>query len=139
MWLAGGLALTALAGTVAVLRRCYIVVRVHGTSMTPTLRDGDRVLVRRVQLARVGPGDMVVIKMPPPHTHGAPPWLVKRAVAVPGDPVPTDRFPILPATDRAVPPDRLVLLGDNPTASYDSRLNGYFAADKVLGVVVRTL
>jgi signal peptidase I len=138
IWVAGGLVLTVTIA-VAVLRRRYVVVRVHGTSMTPTLYDGDRVLVRRVRPARVRCGDMVVVAMPAPHTDGAPPWLVKRAAAVPGEPVPTDRFPILPATDLAVPPGRLVLLSDDPTATYDSRLFGYFAAETLLGVVVRTL
>lgn len=138
IWAAGGLVLVA-AVAVAVLRRRYVVVRIHGTSMTPTLRDGDRVLVRRVRLAHLRRGDMAVVAMPKPHPDGAPPWLVKRAAAVPGDPVPTDRFPILPATDPAVPPGRLVLLSDDPTAQYDSRRFGYFAADALLGVVVRTL
>jgi signal peptidase I len=33
----------------------------------------------------------------------------------------------------------LVLLGDNPDWSYDSRQFGYFPAERLLGVVVRTI
>ena len=38
-----------------------------------------------------------------------------------------------------VPPDLLVLFGDNAAASYDSRQVGYFPADRLLGVAVRRL
>lgn len=45
IWLAGGIVLAASAAAIAFLRRRYVAVRVRGTSMTPALRDGDRVLV----------------------------------------------------------------------------------------------
>jgi signal peptidase I len=138
-WLAGGAALATLATLAVVLRRRYVVVRVHGVSMTPTLRDGDRVLVRRTPVAGIRPGAVVVVAMPPPRAEGDPPWLVKRAVAVPGDPVPRDGFPVLPDADRTVPAGQLVLLSDNRAAGYDSRRAGYFAADTLLGEVVRSL
>jgi hypothetical protein len=37
-----------------------------------------------------------------------------------------------------VPPGQLVQLSDDTTATYDSRISGHFAADTLLGVVVRT-
>jgi signal peptidase I len=58
-------------------------------------------------------------------------WLVKRLAAGPGEPAPDD--------DRVVPADRMVLLGDNPAHSTDSRQVGYFAASDLLGVVVRRM
>lgn len=38
-----------------------------------------------------------------------------------------------------IPPNRLVVLGDNPADSYDSRNFGYISAEVVLGVVVARL
>lgn len=127
----------AVAG-VAVLRRRLVVVSVTGTSMHPTLRDGDRVLVRRAGVDQVARGDIVVLE-PPVVVEGVR-WLVKRAVAVPGDAVPRDTVPALrEATDRVVPDGALVVVGDNRAHSSDSRTAGYFPADGLLGVVVRRL
>ncbi|WP_425569408.1 S26 family signal peptidase [Nonomuraea salmonea] len=58
---------------------------------------------------------------------------------MPGDPVPGD----VAAAAEARPGDRvpvgaLVVVGDG-TSSADSRVYGYLPADRVLGVVVRTL
>jgi signal peptidase I len=120
----------------AMLRAGFVAVRVEGASMEPTLRTGDRVLVRRVRPHRVRRGQVVVLA----HRRqpGDPPWLIKRAVAVPGDTVP--RVPALAgAEESVVPAGSLVVLGDNPRASFDSRQAGYFRADTLLGVVVRRM
>jgi signal peptidase I len=67
-------------------------------------------------------------------------WLIKRAVATPGDPVPASVAPIL-----SVPPGSpvqdgaLIAIGDNPDASFDSRAFGYVFADYLLGVVLRPI
>lgn len=133
----------ALALAAALVRRRYVVVTVEGASMMPTLADGDRVVVRRTRLAAVRTGQLVV-SGPPSGARWSraplPAWLVKRAVAVPGDRVPKEAGPALVnlAEDR-VPEGRLVLLGDNPARSLDSRHCGYFGADQLLGVVVRRL
>jgi signal peptidase I len=67
-------------------------------------------------------------------------WVIKRPVARPGDPVPRTGFPALARTrDTVVPPGRLVVVGDNPCRSWDSRQLGYVASDRVRGVVVRSL
>jgi signal peptidase I len=67
-------------------------------------------------------------------------WIVKRAAAVPGDPGPRESVPALrSAAEQRVPPRRLVVLGDRPDRSYDSRQYGYLAADRIMGVVVRPL
>ena len=134
------LALVALAAlAVLVKARRHVVVTVEGTSMAPTYRPGDRLLVRRCGMAGVGRGQAVVVVRPDLVTGwtvagraggmpGDSPWFVKRATALPGDPVP----------DGVVPPDHLYLLGDNP-ASEDSRRWGFCPGERVVGVVVRAL
>nr|WP_281401045.1 S26 family signal peptidase [Amycolatopsis umgeniensis] len=118
------------------LRRRLIVVTVYGVSMEPTYVAGDRLLVRRSRLARVRAGQIVVVQGGPPKpgdpTAGR---LVKRAVAVPGDPVP----PHIPVADPVVPPGNLLVLGDNPARSNDSRRLGYIPADALIGVVLRPI
>ncbi|MEV8374240.1 signal peptidase I [Kribbella sp. NPDC056861] len=128
---------TALAASVLLLRRRFISVQVVGTSMEPTLSAGDRILVRRSGLERVRRGQIVVIANPSP-VAGDPSWLVKRVVALPGDEIPRDGVPALrEVQEDVVPAGRLVLLGDNQAASYDSRVAGYFEAATLLGVAVR--
>lgn len=130
-----------------------VAVRVRGMSMAPAYRDGDRVLARRglpptagqvVVVERPAPGagwsDRPLPATPRAATAPHRRWMIKRVVAVPGDPVPRDRVPALAdVPEDLVPPGRLVLLGDNQEASYDSRHLGYFPADRVLGTVVRRL
>jgi signal peptidase I len=66
--------------------------------------------------------------------------LVKRAVAVAGDPVPTDRVPLLrEARETIVPPGALVVLGDNAATSWDSRDYGFVRGAQFVGVAVRRL
>jgi signal peptidase I len=143
------LATAGAAALVLVLRRRFAIVTVTGQSMLPALRDGDRVLVRRVRLGRVQAGDVVVVEKPAGETGWpAPPadrvagheWLIKRAAAVPGDPLPEafrSRWPGL--RDELVPAGRLVVLGDNPEGSYDSRVIGYIPGERLLGVVARRM
>ncbi|MFC7387625.1 S26 family signal peptidase [Sphaerisporangium rhizosphaerae] len=140
------------------IRRRYLVATVEGPSMEPTLRSGDRLLVRRTRQVRAG--QIVVVKIPnPPAVDGLPPgldpgdadkvpersdpgWhlLVKRVVAVAGDPVPRRAFPALRDVPGAVvPPRALVVLGDNPDTSWDSRDFGFVRDDQFIGVMVRPL
>jgi signal peptidase I len=109
------------------IRHRYTVVTVRGDSMRPTYRPGDRLLVRRGTVHR---GQCVVFAEPPDG------WIVKRVLATSGDPVP----PGLPAvTGSHVPPGCLVVVGDDPDRSYDSRHFGYVTGDRVRGVVLRRL
>ncbi|AXG78395.1 S26 family signal peptidase [Streptomyces paludis] len=118
------------------LARTLIVVTVQGMSMEPTYSPGDRVLVRRGKNA--GRGEVVVVE--PPAGSWAPdespgnPWMIKRVLGLPGDPVPHyDRGETLEGT---VPPGMLFLLGDNTKVSLDSRQMGFFSTGQMLGTVL---
>ncbi|MCP2250095.1 S26 family signal peptidase [Lentzea aerocolonigenes] len=135
IWVVVVLAL-ALVAWLLVLRSRLLVVTVHGVSMEPTYHSGDRLLVRKAKLRRVRAGQVVVVQIdgaaPSDPTGGR---LVKRAVAVPGDPVP----PQIPVPGPRVPVDSLLVLGDNPQRSNDSRRLGYLRADALIGIVVRPI
>lgn len=126
----------AVVAWLLVLRSRLLVVTVHGVSMEPTYHSGDRLLVRRARLGRVRAGQVVVVQVeassPDDPTGGR---LVKRAVAVPGDPVP----PQIPVPGPRVPVDSLLVLGDNLARSNDSRRLGYLPADALIGVVLRPI
>jgi hypothetical protein len=79
------------------------VVRVSGPSMAPTLRTGDRLIVRRG--ARVRAGDIVLARFA--DLPGR--WVVKRAVA-----------PCGPGSGA----DRWTVASDNPFAGGDSATHG---------------
>ncbi|MEU3454360.1 S26 family signal peptidase [Micromonospora sp. NPDC006766] len=142
-WLVVAVVLASATTGLLWARRHLLLVSVVGRSMEPTLRAGDRVLARRVPLSRIRPGDVVVVVAPAAMTagqpgDGEPGLLIKRAHAVPGEPVPVDRVPLLrQRRERVVPPGQLVVLGDNPPFSYDSRECGYISEPDVLGVVIR--
>ncbi|MEU4720737.1 S26 family signal peptidase [Nonomuraea dietziae] len=152
-------AVLALAAPLWWIRGRYLVATVNGPSMEPNLRSGDRVLVRRTR--RVRSGQIVVVKiadpapldgLPPglepgdaaelPEKPDHPGWrlLVKRAAAVAGEPVPRHRVPALrDVPETVVPPGALVVLGDNPGSSWDSREFGFVRGDELVGVMVRRL
>lgn len=135
------------------VRGRYLVVTVHGESMLPTYRPGERVLVRRTPAGALHAGQVVVLSgfqappgaaLPPGMTeqdrtvHA--PWIIKRVTAVPGDPIPRDTVPALRSVPGTrVPAGQLVVLGDNPARSHDSRRTGYFAAERLYGVAMRKL
>jgi signal peptidase I len=135
IWLVPAVVIVFLAWAV-VQRRRLLMVTVHGVSMEPTYHSGDRLLVRRSRLDRVRTGQVVVVQVP-----GAAPGdptdgrMVKRAVAVPGDPVPSG----IDVAGPVVPAGRLLVLGDNPARSNDSRRLGYIPADALIGVVLRPI
>ncbi|MDJ1137961.1 S26 family signal peptidase [Streptomyces iconiensis] len=148
---AGGIAAGVCLLVPAALRRGLAAVTVQGSSMEPTYQHGDRVLVRHAR--NVSAGQIVVVERPTPQGHWpAPPlrrggggdalpaqreWLIKRAVATSGDPVPHDLTGALrTAPGGRVPPGAVVLLGDSPENGFDSRLVGFFPLDRILGTVL---
>lgn len=130
------LVMSAVALTVAavlglvVTRRRLVVIDVIGPSMQPTFRPGDRVLMRRRAGGQVRRGSVVVLR-------SGRQWMIKRVVAVPGDPVPDSVRPAVRHAGR-VPSGRLVVLGDGERSA-DSRLWGFVPVDAVLGSVVRSM
>ena len=135
------IAVVATVAGLAVARRRFVAVTVTGLSMEPTLHPGDRVLVRRAGVGAVHPGQVVVLGVPDDIEGDAgTEWMIKRAIAVPGDAVP--RIGVLggaESDDRTVPAGQLVVLGDNAAFSLDSRRLGYLSGERMLGVVVRRL
>lgn len=130
----------------ALLARRLVVVDVRGPSMEPTLYDGDRVLVRRAPVTAVRTGDLVVVARPRTHEFAttAGPWVIKRVAATAGERIP----PVIrrgwtenavDVADTVVPEGKLLLLGDNPAHSGDSRHWGFTEGDAVLGVVTRSM
>jgi signal peptidase I len=135
----------------AELGRRFVCVTVRGMSMSPTYSDGDRVLVRRRVAVRVG--DVVVIERPDADMRWAASpvgagagqrrletraWMIKRVVAIPGDPIPRKSFAGLDLLPGDHTPDgMLILIGDNSEASFDSREIGFFPADRALGTPLR--
>lgn len=147
-------ALAVLAGVALTwLRRRLRIVTIDGDSMRPALHPGDQMLVRRAPLTRVRVGDIVVFAPPRPEVPEPDPteqviaelpveqwWVIKRVVAVAGDPVPaTVATAVGASSDTPVPDGALVVIGDNRDSSFDSRSFGYVWADAVLGVVVRRI
>ncbi|WP_405085247.1 signal peptidase I [Microbispora sp. NBC_01389] len=144
------------AGAVTAVRRALRVVEVHGESMRPALRPGDRVLVRNLRPGRAGArvrrGDVVVIARVGPGEgltlDGGTNLVIKRAAAVAGDPIPPGfethaevprEAPGEAPGDARVPPGRLLVLGDNPSRSTDSRQWGLLPESRITGVVLRRL
>lgn len=130
--------LAALIATLGWARRRWTVATVRGSSMTPTLRNGDQVIARRSRVIRRN--DLIVFAVP---TDGPsaqnPPWRVKRVAGVAGDPVPAWLSQVSGATDRErVPPGHLIVSGDNQH-SQDSRELGYIDLRMVRGVVIRII
>ncbi|KLU61072.1 signal peptidase IB [Peptococcaceae bacterium CEB3] len=123
---------------------------ISSSSMEPTLRSGDRVLVNRLAYRNGAPsrGDIIVFAYPkdPKRTF------VKRVIAVPGETVelrgnqvfidgqvlrepylkPGDYPPYGPET---VPRGKVLVLGDNRRQSEDSRAWGLLPQSAIIGKV----
>ncbi|GAA3768706.1 S26 family signal peptidase [Micromonospora maritima] len=146
------------AGALVLARRRLLLVQVLGPSMEPTLREGSHVLARRLSGATPATGQVVVVCQPPPwHSvaswragersgpegfwpAGRPQpdkqWIVKRVAATEGEPVPPEFHRWRAELGAVVPTGQILLLGDNPDRSFDSRRFGYVSTGTVLGVVL---
>ena len=126
------------------LRRRLVVVTVSGASMEPACRPGQRLLARRVARSKVerevGRGQVVVLaaEEPAEREPTAPDWLIiKRVAAVAGDAVPACVAALRPdLAGTIVPPGYLIILGDNPDRSHDSRHEGLIPANRVRAVAL---
>ncbi|MET7469823.1 S26 family signal peptidase [Micromonospora sp. NPDC005686] len=156
LWLA--VPVCVAVGAVVLARRRLLLVQVQGQSMEPTLRAGSRVLARRMRGARPVAGQVVVVGQPPPwrsvdswqagvrvgpegfwpagESEPDKKWIVKRVAATEGEPVPPEFRQWRSALGAVVPAGQMLVLGDNPDRSFDSRRFGYVATESVLGVVL---
>ena len=122
-------------------------IRVDGSSMVPTLNDGQFVMVNRLVYKYSDPdhGDVVVFHYPrdPEQEY------IKRIIGLPGDTVTIDNGhvylngqqlnePYIAASTRTtgewqVPGGHLFVLGDNRNNSQDSRNFGFVSMENVIG------
>lgn len=122
------LAAATAIGALAWGRRRFLLVTVVGQSMAPTYRDGQRLLVRRGGYAT---GDVVMFRAPQA-VRSSVGWLVKRAAALAGDPVPPDFAAVLGTG--TVPAGSLVVSSD-AAGGLDSRQLGFINVSDVVGAV----
>ncbi|HUQ58485.1 S26 family signal peptidase [Lentzea sp.] len=106
----------------------WVRVTVRGNSMSPTLRDGQELLARRL-FRRPRRHEVIVFRVQDPEL----PHRVKRVAAVAGDPIPEWLAPAMPDV-RRVPDGFVAVVGDNPR-SQDSRQLGLIHCGDVVGTV----
>jgi signal peptidase I len=127
---------------------------VEGRSMQPGLKEGQRVLISRLNYMFGDPeyGDIVVFNSPAPLTDEEPP-LIKRVIGLPGDVV-EFRDTLLYVNEQLIDepyikenctrfqcqdrrwelgPDEYFVMGDNRNASRDSRAFGPVARHLIIG------
>ena len=123
-------------------------VQVRGTSMFPTLQNGEYILVDRLSYRLHSParGDIIIFHPPvaPDEDY------VKRIIGLPGDRVQVKSGTVYVNGERLsepyvrmphtynwgpgrVPAGDLFVLGDNRDVSYDSHWWGYLKQDRVIG------
>lgn len=126
-----------------VIRMNFAVVKISGTSMEPTLKEGAYVFVNKI--ASIQRGDIVLALDPSGQ------YIVKRVVALAGDQIHiTSNSVIVNGTlydsvqnhssesydvKLEVPDNSVFLLGDNRMESIDSRMYGCISAERIYGVV----
>ncbi|MCD6302502.1 MAG: signal peptidase I [Anaerolineae bacterium] len=122
--------------------------RVDGLSMMPNLRDNDRLIIEKISYRLHPPerSDIVVLN-PPSHT-GIP--LIKRVIGLPGEVIAIEQGHVLinneilsepyltqptPGTyaPHLIPEGRVFVMGDNRSASNDSRAFGPVAYEHIVG------
>ncbi|HEX3947178.1 MAG TPA: signal peptidase I, partial [Acidimicrobiales bacterium] len=161
-WLVEWGIIVVLAVVVAVVVRAFVfqTFYIPSTSMYPTLKAGDRIIVSKLSyhLHTVGRGDVIVFSRPPTEHCGGPPVpdLVKRVIGLPGDTIsaqggqvyidgkllPEPWLPKVSSTYTSnfgplkVPTNEYFMMGDNRVDSCDSRYWGPIERTTIVGKVV---
>lgn len=135
---------------IVLLIRCFVVspVRVDGSSMVPTLKDGDFLLLKKYD-KEIERFDIVVLK------NGSD-RLIKRVIGLPGEHIEyidnelyinhekvddvklftkTNDFMLEDLGVSVIPDDYYFVLGDNRTNSTDSRIIGLVSKKDIKGTV----
>jgi signal peptidase I len=122
--------------------------RVEGQSMEPNLHNNERLIIEKISYHFHPPrrGDIVVIKMPNPHSDP----LIKRVVGLPGETIEImdghvyingqmlnepylEQLTYGNTGPQVIEPGYIFVLGDNRGASNDSRSFGEVNMDRILG------
>ncbi|WP_052422620.1 S26 family signal peptidase [Nonomuraea candida] len=106
----------------------WIRVTVRGNSMSPTFRDGQRLLARRLRRAPRR-WEVIVFRVADEEL----PHRIKRVAAVAGDPLPDWLAPALHGVSH-VPAGYVAVAGDN-TRSQDSRQLGLIDCRDIVGAI----
>lgn len=136
-----------------ILIRTFIItpVRVNGTSMDPTLKNGEIMILNKIKYNKndIKRFDIVVVKMDKE-------LLIKRVIGLPNEEVKyidnklyinneyveetflnedvyTTNFSLRDINLEKIPENCYLVLGDNREVSLDSRTFGCFSKDKILG------
>lgn len=158
-WLIEWAVILVVALLVAFLVRTFVAQTfyVPSTSMYPTLKAGDRIVVNKL-FSTIHRGDIIVFKRPASEDCGGPPVpdLVKRVVGLPGEtiaakagqvlitgsPIAEPWLPSGPQTHTTnfgpvtIPTGHYFVMGDNRVNSCDSRMWGTVTHSLIVGKVV---
>jgi signal peptidase I len=123
---------------------------IPSASMNPTLVDGDRVLVSKLDIGEIERGDVIVFDNPA-RLPGEPAQLIKRVIGLEGDvleardggvvvngqaldePYLSDEILTRELEQTTVPDDHVFVMGDNRPNSRDSRFIGAIDTDDIVG------
>lgn len=138
------------AVVIALLIHAFLAqaTRVYGQSMEPNLHTNERLVIEKLSYRLHAPqrGDVVVLRDP----GGSPELLIKRVVGLPGERVTIANGNVFvdgvsiaePYLDQetqgggrswVVPPFTVFVMGDNRSASRDSRVFGPVALEEIVG------
>ncbi len=100
---------------------------VHGSSMVPSFQNGDYLIVDEIsyQLRQPERGEVIVFRYPKDPSQ----FFIKRVAGLPGDKI----------NNTTLSSDEYYVLGDNTTASSDSRFWGPVKSNLIIGRVILRL